>query len=393
MVYILSYPLLYLLLWSRNYLAAIDTSAPDSEGGIMIHAASVGEVNAVKPLISALIERYPQKKIVVTTTTLTGLKEVQKLGIEAHLAVLDLPRLRRKQLQSINPSLIIIVETEIWPNLLYEAKRCQLKVVFVNARMSAKSLHRYSKLKLLLRYLQTPVKGIFTQTEADAQRFRGLFQVPVQYVGNLKYALQLPKYDSAEIRSAWAYQEADFIICMGSSRPGEEALLQRILPALQEQIPRLKLIIAIRHPQRSAEVRNLFPGQRLYSEKSAEPQAAADVLIVDTIGHLNECYAICDLAIVGGSFYDFGGHNPLEPAFYSKAIIMGEFHRSCAESVANLARNKAIIISNPESLAADILSLFAKPDQRRKLGENAKSCLNQYSSYLDDYLLRLQEWL
>lgn len=393
LVYLLSYPLLYLLLWSRKYLAAIATKAPDSGRGIMIHAASVGEVNAVKPLISALRERYPQKKIVVTTTTLTGLKVAQKLDIAAHLAVLDVPHLRRKQLQSINPSLIIIVETEIWPNLLYQAKLLQMNVVFVNARMSVKSLHRYAKVYTLLSFLQSPVKGIFTQTETDALRFRELFKVPVQQMGNLKYAIKLAEHDADETRRAWGYQPTDFIVCMGSSRPGEEALLQKIFPALREQIPQLKLIIAIRHPQRSAEVRSLFPECRIYSDLSNENHQAAEVMIVDIIGHLNECYAICDVAIVGGSFCDFGGHNPLEPAFYSKPIIMGEFHSSCAESVARLNQYKAIIISNPEQLAADILALYADRDKRSKLGQNAKNCLDQYSSFLEDYLLKLQEWL
>ncbi|MBW6513449.1 MAG: 3-deoxy-D-manno-octulosonic acid transferase [Candidatus Syntrophosphaera sp.] len=385
------YPLLYLFLGLKQYQAALNYNSTSSEKGILIHAASVGEVNAVKPLLKALQERHPEKKIVVTTTTVSGLAQARNLGVPAHLAVLDLPWLRKKQLQAIDPGLIIIVETEIWPNLLDQARAQGRDVVFVNARMSAHTLRRYLRLKWLWRYLQAPVKAVFTQSEADAERFRQLFSIPVHNAGNLKFAIQLPEYDVYATREKYGYRQQDFLICLGSSRPGEEKLLQSILPALKLGIANLKFIIAIRHPKRAAEVQALFPGHALFSQLPVG--AGAEVLLVDTIGHLNEFYAICDIAIVGGSFYDFGGHNPLEPAFYAKPVIMGPHHSSCSASVLNLQSHSAIQISSAEELAKDIVSLYDHPERRASLGRNAKKCVDRNSRSLENHLRGLEPWL
>ncbi|HPW24921.1 MAG TPA: glycosyltransferase N-terminal domain-containing protein, partial [Candidatus Syntrophosphaera thermopropionivorans] len=232
----------------------------------MIHSASVGEVNAVRPLVKALQEKYPRLKIVMTCTTLSGLEQAKTLHIPAYLSVLDLPWLRKKQLQSINPQIIIIVETEIWPNLLYQAKKQGIKIAFVNARLSEKSFNRFKKWKKLLHFLEEPIKIIMAQTQEDAVRFRNLFTVPVLYAGNLKFALQLPQYDEPELRMKYGYKPEDYIICFGSSRPGEEDIKKNILPELKLRIPELKLVIAIRHPYRIGEVRDLFPDAAIYSE-------------------------------------------------------------------------------------------------------------------------------
>ena len=392
-VYFLSLPLLLPVLWYKNYLSALAGRWPDSDGGVMVHAASVGEVNAVKPLILALKERYPNTKLVITTTTVTGLKTARNLGFPARLAALDVAHLRRRQLKQTRPRLILIVETEIWPNLLDQARRQKIAVAFVNARISEKSLRRYRKARGLIRYLERPVVGVFTQSEQDAGQFRRLFDVPVRYAGNLKYAVLLPQYDAAALRREWGYSEDDFIVCMGSSRPGEEAMLQAALPGLKEKIPGLKLIIAPRHPKRRAEVQKLFQGERLWSELKSKPGPAKEILLVDEIGHLNECYAICDLAIVGGSFYDFGGHNPLEPAVYGKPTVMGEHHKSCEESVTRLARNEAILISYPDLLSKDLISLYRDPARRARMGQRAAEPLKSMGNSLDQHLEGLKQWL
>ena len=199
-------PLILIFIGIRRYWGALNFKATDSEKGIMIHSASVGEVNAVRPLVKALQEKYPRLKIVMTCTTLSGLEQAKTLHIPAYLSVLDLPWLRKKQLQSINPQIIIIVETEIWPNLLYQAKKQGIKIAFVNARLSEKSFYRFKKWKKLLHFLEEPIKIIMAQTEEDAVRFRNLFSVPVLYAGNLKFALQLPQYDELELRMKYGYK-------------------------------------------------------------------------------------------------------------------------------------------------------------------------------------------
>ncbi len=392
-VYYLGYPLLWLALGLKGYRASLDASASDTQGGILIHAASVGEVNAMKPLLRALQQNFPEKKVLVTTNTVTGLKVAQKLGVEAKLAVLDLPHLRRAQLEASNPVLVLIVETEIWPNLLYQAKRRGIAVVFVNARLSARSLLHYRKLRPLLQALQAPVKGIFAQSASDARRFRQLFDVPVHNAGNLKYALSLPDHDSHAIRRQWGYSEDDFILCLGSSRPGEEMLLKKLLPELKAQIKNLKLIIAVRHPQRSSEVKSIFPEHKLISDVISDRAGAGEVLIIDTIGHLDEAYAICDIALVGGSFTPHGGHNPLEPAHYSKPVIIGRHHASCLESVETLKRCDAILVCDSDNLAATILELYGDPKRRITLGNNAKTCLAENGKSLENHLEGLRPWI
>ncbi len=386
-------PLLLLLLWSKKYLAALDWRAPDTQCGILIHAASVGEVNAARPLVESLQERYPAKALLITTTTLSGLEHARRLGLPARLAVLDLALLRSRQLRSINPGLILIVETEIWPNLLDQASKQGRDVVFVNARLSGPTLIRYSKAKRLLSKLGRSVKAIFAQTEEDADRFRQLFSAPVSCAGNLKYALTLPDHDPAALRALHGYQPEDFIVCLGSSRPGEEALLRDVLSQLRAQIPRLRLIVAPRHLQRLQEVRTVFPEAGSLSDPASQDGTAPEILIIDTMGRLTEFYSLCDLALVGGAWADCGGHNPLEPAFYGKATLIGPHHSSCRGSVNALKAAEGIEVVAAEELEKIIIDLYRDPAKRVKMGLNARNCVARNSTALEKHLSGLQPWL
>lgn len=386
-------PALLPFLWRKRYLRSVFFTATDSAGGILLHAASVGEVNAAKPLLAALRSHYPEIKIVITTTTLNGLKTAAGLGVPAHLAVLDLAWLRKLQLQAINPKLIIIVETELWPNLLNQARKRGIGVAFVNARLSEKSLRRYQRIKGLIKALSGSVKTVLAQSEADAERFRRIFDCNVQEAGNLKYALQPPDYDPVALRARYGYKADDFVICLGSSRPGEEELLAGIQPALTAAIPHLKMIVAIRHPQRLGEALAAFPQAALFSKLDENPVPDEAVLLVDTIGHLNEFYALCDLALVGGSFCDFGGHNPLEPAAYAKPVLIGPYHSSCAALVNDLAAREAILVCEPEKLAGAIIALYQSPERRQSLGNNARACVADNAKALERHLGGLRPWL
>ena len=391
-LYFMLYPLWYPIIRFKKYQAAAKPSFQDSQGGILIHAASVGEINALRTLVTRLRQLYPQQQIVITTTTLTGLEAASKIdpAIQTGLSVFDIWHLRSKQLAQINPGLICIMETEIWFNLLAWALLHRKPVLFLNARLSEKSLGRYLKLKPLFSLVGSSVKEILAQSSQDAERFKQLFKTKVSSPGNLKFALDLSDYNSKDIREQWGYTAQDFILVWGSSRPGEEALILSILPQLRAQIPKLKLILAIRHPKRLAEVLDLLSHES-YSLFSKHETAAA-IYIIDEIGHLNQAYSICDLAIVGGSFYDFGGHNPLEPAFYEKAIIIGEYHHSCLESVKQLKQEDAILISNPDQLLHDIIKLSADPDLRRQMGQNAKKVLSLNAKSLGMHLDGIARW-
>jgi 3-deoxy-D-manno-octulosonic-acid transferase len=395
-IYFLILPFLYPYLAWRRYTAAVHPRYPNIQKGILVHAASLGEVNAVRQLLQELRNRLPSTQILVTTTSVTGMKAASKLGngIMAALSVLDIPHLRRKQFQAIDPGLICVVETEIWPNFLYEAARKGTPVLFLNARMSVKTMQRLEQAKRVIRYVSGSVAEIFASSEADASRFKMIFPSKVSVAGNIKGAVRLPDFDTDNLRNAWGFRSDNFIICVGSSRPGEEKMMFDILPELHSAIPNLKLIIAIRHPQRSAEVRSVFgkTGYRLLTDQGKD-DPDADVLILDVLGQLDKAYAICDLAIVGGSFMDFGGHNPLEPVYYGKPVIMGAYHSSCASTVKALKDAEAIIIAGHDSLSAEIVKLYNNPAVRTQMGLNGRKVLEQYNKSLDVYIAGIMKWM
>ncbi|MDZ4182046.1 MAG: 3-deoxy-D-manno-octulosonic acid transferase, partial [Candidatus Cloacimonadaceae bacterium] len=196
-------------------------------------------------------------------------------------------------------------------------------------------------------------------------------------------------------RKKWGFANDDFIICFGSSRPGEEALLMSIFTRLKNAIPHLKIILAPRHPKRINEVLELMSGRdvSLLSALDGATTQSRDLLLIDQLGFLDQAYSICDVAIVGGSFYDFGGHNPLEPAFYSKPVIMGIHHHSCQDSVRQLQSRDAILICAKEKLAENLIRLYKNADLRTSMGQNAKSILTDNASALDNHLRGIEKWI
>lgn len=393
LIYLITYPIIVPILRSKGYIAAIRPKAPDSQGGILVHCASVGEINALKALVRQILDKYPEKQIHITTTTLTGLKIASQIDsrIRADLAVLDVYHLRQRQLKMINPSLILIMETEIWPNMLAWAAGKQVPVVFLNARMTDKTHIRYMRFSRLVRYLGRAIKEINCQTEDDKARFEDVFGIKAEYSGNLKYALNLTDYDRMTVRKQWGYLDSDLVICFGSSRPGEERLILQVFQELNRQYRGLKLIIAIRHPKRIKEVSELLSSMEYSLHSSGEE--IKPIHIIDVLGHLNEAYAVCDLAIVGGSFYDFGGHNPLEPSYYSRAIIMGQYHNSCRDSVRQLSIRGGIKISKASKLETDVKYLLDDPQMRSQMGLAAKSVLEENSKSLDKHLDSIGRWI
>lgn len=388
-VYYLFYPLIYLYLAGRNYLGAIRAEGDDSCKGIMIHAASVGEVNAIKPLIMELLEKDNNVIVTITTSTVTGLKLANQISkrVRAFLSCVDVRHLRFKQLHKINPGIICVVETEIWLNMLDWASMNDVPVLFINARMSEKSLTAYGKLKPLLSKCGKSIKEIHAQSKVDCQRFAKVFDKPVYNSGNLKFALQLSDYNSADIRFDWGFRDSDYIICWGSSRPGEEELALNLLNQVKQKHQNAKMIIAIRHPDRINEVMALLKDYSYcrYSELN-QARKGYDVLLIDTIGVLDKAYAICDIAIIGGSFFDFGGHNPLEAAFYAKPVIIGEYHSSCKDSVKQLVAANGIVVSDKVKLYSDVTMLMDDIDKSWKLGANAKHVLQANKSALGTQL-------
>lgn len=368
---------------------------PAEENVIWLHAASLGEVNALKPLIKNLIERYNAEKILLTTMTGTGMTAAQAFDntIDVCYVPIDLPGCLNRFFKLKKPQLIVLMETEFWPQMLLQAHKRNIPVIIINARLSLNSLTNYQKTYDFWKSPFKAIKQVNAQSEKDGKRFRSLGFSQIQNAGNLKFALKLPEFSADQIRQKFNINKNDFVLTIGSSRPGEEQMLLNLLNELNQAIPNLKIIIAPRHLKRLPEIKTILKGYKFKFLADQKPSDQFDILIIDEIGLLTQIYSFSDLVIIGGSFFDFGGHNPLEAAYYAKPIIMGKFHHSCQNSVDILTQNKAIIISDFDHLAADIIELYQNPNHRDTLGNNAKAVLAKNAEALEINLNTISEFL
>ena len=390
---LLALPILLIIIPFSELKQRLGWSKIELQDCVWFHCASVGEVNALKPLLAAFRRSNPSVKNLLTTMTVNGLNTAKSIGeIDGlRLIPIDFFPMMTLFLRKVRPRMIVIIETELWPSLLYATDLKSIPVCIVNGRISDRSFRKYRLLSFLAGNLYHSVRFVGAQSELDRQRYTTLGFSNVINTHNLKFCLQLPEYDPAKIKKEWNLKEEDFILCWGSSRPGEEELLISILPELQKKIPSLKVIVAPRHLKRLEQLLNLFE-KTSYSLLS-DLKSRFDILLIDSMNILTRAYAIADLAIVGGSFYDFGGHNPLEPSFYSIPTIIGNYHSSCRQIVTTLLENSAILVSNRESLQEDILQLYDNKELRITLGKNGRKTIDENASSVKDNLHHLQEIL
>lgn len=392
-IYFLLSPILFALFRKIPYSERLAINYPKKKYNILIHAASVGEINGIKQLLFELLETKPHLSILLTTNTRTGRKTAQSLnpGLDVVISPLDVLHLRLKQLALSKPDLILIVETEIWPSLFFAAKLKKIPIILINARVSAGTFKTYQSLSSILSYTGSTIKAICAQSEADKERFEQIFKTKVIRAGNLKFSIKQPEFDRAELRKQWGYAESDFVIVFGSSRPGEEALILQSFDMLKATYNQLKLIIAPRHSDRMDEINQLLKDRAVSYYSESKP--AQDIHIIDEMGNLLPAYALGDIAIIGGSFYPFGGHNPLEAAYYSRIIIMGPNYTSCQGSVKRLRKANAIIISNPEKITSDIRNIIKSYDKYKPYGDRAKQVLQDNSESLPIHLDIINKYL
>ncbi len=389
----ISYPFIKLRMKSKREKQRIGILKNGFVSCVWIHAASVGEVNAVRPLINLLLQKYSQKDFIMTTMTSTGLEAAKKISpkLAVSLFPIDASFIQRRFFNTINPELIILVETEFWPNMLHIARKRKVPVVMVNARISDNSFPKYRNLRFFWKPVWKTIKAVNAQSEKDERRFIGFRFNNVINAHNLKFCIDLPEFNKNTLREELGYSENDFIIVWGSSRPGEEKLFKEVFISLKEKINNLKVVIVPRHLHRIPQVCELFKEYDYHFYSKLE--APEDILFVDEMGILNMIYALSDIAIVGGSFLNFGGHNPLEPAFYGTSTIIGKYHHSCRDSVDRLLENNGIIVSDKKKLTNDIMKLYNSKELREQLGSNAKQTLGLNSDSLNTNLKILEKYL
>ncbi len=362
----------------------------DERPVVWIHAASVGEVTGISPLVHAISELTPGCELLMTTTSVTGREEAlrRKLADRALLFPLDHPVYVRRALDLCRPKLVILAETELWPNFLCELGRRNIPVVLVNGRISQYSFPRYRRLRWFFKPIVRTFGHISVQSAEDRERFLalGASRKKVTVAGSTKYAVQ-PASVPVEERAAFAdllgidRQRPCFVA--GSVRSGEdEQVIDAYLAAL-DSVPGLQMIIAPRHPERFLRVGELLVRKRVSFRRRSglRSEGRADVVLLDSLGELTKAYAIGSFAFVGGSLVNIGGHNPFEPCLYRSPVIMGPHVANVQEAVQDLQRNGGLLqVQDRQELSAAIVRLATNSDECLLRGARGFEVWQQYST-------------
>ena len=348
---------------------------------IWIHAVSVGEVLAVSRMVEELQARLPGWRVVVSTTTDTGQKLArQKFGeSEVFYFPLDLSFAVKAYLRLLRPRLLVLAESEFWPNLLHQAHEMGVPVAVVNARVSDRSLPRYLRFRALLRPVMRNVDVFLAQSEEDARRLveMGAPAERVQVGGNLKFEVKPPATTPFVQAFVAALQNANIgpVLVAGSTLEGEEGWMLGCFEAVVNRYPEALLVLAPRHPERFEAVAGLLKASampwRRRSQWTGEELPAGGVFFLDTIGELASLYQFADLAFIGGSLVPKGGHNVLEAAQFGLPILVGPYTENFRDIIDVFQRAQALYVVTFETLAPTLLELLGDDAKREQMGNRA----------------------
>jgi 3-deoxy-D-manno-octulosonic-acid transferase len=359
----------------------------DKRPTIWLHAVSVGEVLAVSRLVGELERAFPEFRLLISTTTKTGQDLArERFGHErVFYCPLDLPWATRAYLKALKPRMLILAETEFWPNLLSGCNRRGIPVAVVNARISDRSWPRYRFFKRIWRPLLSSLGRVLAQSEIDAERLRALGCGPerVTVSGNLKFDVRAAVGAEATRMLKAGAEGARFVVA-GSTLEGEEAALLEAWPRLLTSDKNLVMVIAPRHPERFAAVAALLDQSgldwvRRSGWKSEDTLRAGQVVLLDTIGELASVYSLAAVAFVGGSLVAAGGHNPLEPAQFGVPIVMGPHYANFRAITEDLRKHDALRITEKEDLTKTLMELLSDGETARAMGERAKKVFGEQS--------------
>ncbi len=364
-------------------------SFPALKGAIWVHTVSVGEALSAAPLVKALIKHYPDTKIVVTTMTPTGRERLQKIFTDNEILLLyvpyDYPLAVKRFLHHLNPKILVLIETEIWPNILYYTAKLNTPIIIGNARLSAKSFAGYSKIRPFIKSIINYTTMILAQSKLDAERFQtlGLEPQKISIAGNIKFDISIPNevlLESSNLHSTLG--KARPIWVAASTHPLEEEKVLVATKKVLESIPNALLILVPRHPERFDTVFDLC-NQRGFKTirytKLQDYSSSINIIVGDVMGKMLSFYAASDIAFVGGSLIPWGGHNLLEPAALAKPILTGPNLNAFLEISQLLADADAMIkVNNEEELAQNLLKLFANSELRGKLGTAALDVVEKH---------------
>lgn len=362
----------------------------DGDASIWIHAVSVGETLAARTLVDGLRERYPGLRIFLSTTTMTG-RQLARSRIQGVDAVFffpfDIPFVIKRTLQLVRPRLFIMVETELWPNLLRACARTGVKTMLVNGRISARSYPRYRLVRRFFRDVLADVDRFCMQGDESARRIIDIGADPgrVTVTGNLKFdALELASpadRGAGRVLRYFRVSPDRPVFIAASTLKGEEAPVLAAFAAVRRHYHNALLIMAPRKPERFNEALVLSRAEGLRAvrrtELAVDAEPRADVVILDTIGELAHVLQIATVVFVGGSLVDQGGHNILEPAVHGKPVVFGPHMDNFAEIAAEFVANHAAIqVPDALTLTPTVIRLFSDPVERARIGAAARALVD-----------------
>ncbi len=374
--------------WSERFALYNFSGKPN---GLLIHSVSVGETLAAEPLVRSLQAANPDLTLTITTTTPTGSDQVKRIyaddlaaGRVVHVYLpYDLPWLTASFLKKIQPSLCIIMETELWPNIIRSCNKQQILVILANARLSERSAKGYAKFPKLTQPMLQGLDLIAAQHRNDGQRFidLGIDEHKVDVTGSIKFDISVPEQSLAQgqaLKKQWGEERP--VLVLASSHEGEDDLILNSYQELLVDFPNLLLVIVPRHPERFDEVAALVLDRELHLVRRSESfdkgnlqvNPMTQVYLADTMGEMLLLLASADLAIIGGSFIEHGGHNPLEACALSKAVIMGPSDYNFAAIAQQLINQGAMQQTSAEQLTICIRQLLERPEMRIEMGAAGK---------------------
>lgn len=353
---------------------------------IWLHAVSVGETLAAVPMIKQLLARYPEHQLLITTTTPTGSERVQALfsddaRIEHCYAPYDLPDCLYRFLNRVQPSLFIVMETELWPNTIAACHKRAILSVVANARLSAKSARGYEKFSALTKPMLKAIDCVAVQNAVDGQRFLdlGLPVSQLSVTGSIKFDLDLSDALCAQattLKQQWSGDGQRLIWLVASTHPGEDEQILDAFSAVHQQCSDALLVLVPRHPERFDSVFELCQSRGFATQRRsqiASPSASSSVFLGDTMGELLLFFGASDIAFVGGSLVPVGGHNLIEPAAWSLPVLSGPNLHNFAEVEQLLTDASALLIArDSQELSQQVLALLDDRQRRLEMGRAAK---------------------
>ena len=381
---------------------------PSLSKPIWIHAVSVGEVQAALPLIHELQSRYPNRSIIVTTTTPTGSSRVRAEFGDAVFHVYmpyDLPGAVERFLERVKPEFVLIMETELWPNLFYQCRQRDIPLVVANARLSPPSMEGYRRLSSLTSITLQQVDLIAAQSAADADRFNTLGMPPekITVTGSIKFDLNIPDTiheQGKSLRQSFGEGlsgEQRPVWIAASTHEGEDEKILEAFTIVREKVPGVLLMLVPRHPERFSTVATLcekagFNVVRRTEEKTCDSNV--QVFVGDTLGEMLLFFAAADVAFVGGSLVPTGGHNVLEPAALGLPVLTGSHMFNFAEISKAMCEAGALQqVENGEQLAAAVVDLLLHPETRQTMGEQGKKLVAENRGSLERLLGLVKPYL